>query len=86
MLGPATLQLGPRRADVAGEGVALAYDRIDQHLDPEGAGKRSDRLECPCVRGGDDAGNPLAGETADRLGDQASTRELFVSGAARPYL
>ena len=74
VLGPGPLEFGARRADVAGEGVALAHHRVDDHRHAEPRGDRGGGLQRAGIGRNDDAGGcRLAGQ---RLG---GLRGLFVA-------
>ena len=84
VLRPGTLQFGPRRADIAGKGVALAHDRIDQQLDAERPGDRSGGLQRARVWRGDDAGDPLAGEASEPPGSTCAWPSSVKCGSTMP--
>jgi hypothetical protein len=62
MLRPCLLEFCPRRADVAGERIALADGRVDEDIHPERLGERRGGLQGTRVGRGDNAPDPLAGE------------------------
>src|ERR1700722_1426392 len=61
MFRPGALEFGPRRADVAGERIALADDRIDHDHRTERLCEGCGSFEGTRIRRGNDAGNPFAG-------------------------
>src|SRR5208337_4173495 len=68
VLWPGDRELRARRADVAGEGVALAHDRVDEHRQAERLGDGCRGLQGAGVGRGDDARDPLV---LERLGGAA---------------
>jgi hypothetical protein len=59
---PVPFQRSARGADIAGEGVPFAHERIDGYLQAQRGGDRADGLQCPCVRRDYDALDALADE------------------------
>src|SRR5262249_17912780 len=59
---------GARRADIAGEGIALAHDWVDHDRNTVGPGERSGSLQSPRVRRGYDSRDPVTGQILHRLG------------------
>ena len=64
---PVALQLMPRRADVAGEGVTLADDRVDGNRQVQRGGDWAGGLQCTGVGRNDNLLDLLAGELSGGL-------------------
>ena len=81
-LGPSSRQLGRRAALVAGEGAALAHDRVEADRQAQRAGDDRRRLQRPAVGAGDHAGAAAPGAGARAAAAACSTPARSAAGRA----